>query len=213
MAKLRYISAALFIVTGGLVAAGVWTSWHQHQTNTIAKKQVQHAAANRAPSAVKPKEDEFASYTAAADQPRYLFIPDISVRAIVKPLGLTQDQRVAAPSNIFYTGWYTGSSKPGSPGAMLIDGHVSSWEAQGVFYRLKELRKGQIITVQRGDNTQLSYKISKIQTYNNDDVDMAAALAPINPNKPGLNLMTCAGSVKKGTNEFSKRLVVFAEQQ
>jgi hypothetical protein len=40
---------------------------------------------------------------------------------------------------------------------------------------------------------------------------MAAALSPINPAKPGLNLITCSGQVVKGTNEFNKRTVVFTE--
>jgi hypothetical protein len=38
---------------------------------------------------------------------------------------------------------------------------------------------------------------------------MKQVLSPINPNKPGLNLMTCTGHVMKGTSEFSERLVVF----
>jgi hypothetical protein len=41
---------------------------------------------------------------------------------------------------------------------------------------------------------------------------MTAALSPINPHKPGLNLITCTGNVIAGTNEFSERIIVFAEQ-
>jgi hypothetical protein len=39
---------------------------------------------------------------------------------------------------------------------------------------------------------------------------MAAVLRPVAGSSQGLNLITCAGSVKPGTNEFDKRQVVFA---
>jgi hypothetical protein len=95
---------------------------------------------------------------------------------------------------------------------MLIDGHVSSWTSHGIFYGLKTLVAGDTIQIERGDGAILAYKVVKSQTYTTSKVDMAAALTPINPRKPGLNLITCTGNVMAGTNEFNQRVVVFAEQ-
>jgi sortase (surface protein transpeptidase) len=95
---------------------------------------------------------------------------------------------------------------------MLIDGHVSSWKAHGIFYGLNTLVAGDAIQVERGDGTIFTYKVVKSQVYSYTKVDMTAALAPINSHKPGLNLITCTGDVVAGTSEFSERMVVFAEQ-
>jgi LPXTG-site transpeptidase (sortase) family protein len=131
---------------------------------------------------------------------------------MVKPLGLTAKNQIAAPNNVFDAGWYTGSAKPGQPGAMLIDGHVSSWTAHGIFYNLKKLQPGDKLQIQRGDGTTFTYKVVKSRVYDAAQVDMKAALSPVTTGKPGLNLITCDGSVIKGTSEFDKRLVVFTEQ-
>jgi hypothetical protein len=42
-----------------------------------------------------------------------------------------------------------------------------------------------------------------------DSVPMNIVLTPTKSANSGLNLMTCAGSIIKGTSEFSERLVVF----
>jgi len=131
---------------------------------------------------------------------------------MVKPMGLTADNHIEAPRNVHDAGWFTQSAKPGQPGAMLIDGHVANWATESVFHNLKSLRPNDTITIQRGDDTKINYKVIKSQTYDADKVDMDAVLAPVKPTKPGLNLITCDGKVVNN-NEFNKRLVIFAEQE
>ena len=92
---------------------------------------------------------------------------------------------------------------------MFIFGHVSSWTANGVFHDLKKLKPGDQIAVTRGDDKVFIYQVVSSKVYSADDVDMNEVLSPVNAAKPGLNLMTCSGSVIKGTNNFSERLVVF----
>ena len=95
---------------------------------------------------------------------------------------------------------------------MLIDGHISSWTAHGVFYGLKTLQPGDAIDVQGGNGAVFAYTVVKIQVYNAGNVDMAAAMKSINPSKPGVNLISCTGDVIQGTNDFSERVVVFAAE-
>jgi sortase (surface protein transpeptidase) len=129
----------------------------------------------------------------------------------VRPLGLINTNQIDAPSNVYDAGWYNQSSKPGQDGAMVVDGHVSSKSTKGVFYDMKSLKPGQSIVIEKGDGNKLTYSVTETRLYDAKSVDMAAVLSPVNPSKPGLNLITCAGSVVKGTNEFDKRIVVFAE--
>jgi sortase A len=92
---------------------------------------------------------------------------------------------------------------------MFIYGHVSSWTADGVFYNLKKLVTGDDITITRGDNQTYTYKVVRSEVYPYNNVPMNTVLSPSNPKVPGLNLMTCTGSVIKGTSEFNERLVVY----
>lgn len=211
--KLLRLSKLFGVLAIVVLLIGIGVSWMQHNDNQNEGVAAPEATSSEpAPSTEKRSDDEFKNYQVAPDAPRYIFIPKISVRAMVKPVGVNEANQIESPRNVFDTGWYTGSAKPGQPGAMVVDGHVSSWETHGVFYELKELKSGDTITVERGDGTVLTYKVAKSQTYDADKVDMAAALAPVNPDKPGLNLISCTGKVVKGTNDFDKRIVVFAEQ-
>lgn len=202
-----------------MLAVGIVLGWSQYvQNKTIDKKMnLTIRSANEGHSAVvpstkKPTVDEFSQYRVAADMPRYLFIPDISVRAMIKPKGLTKDNQIDVPRSAFDVGWYNGSAKPGQTGSMLIDGHVSGGNVPGVFYNLKDLTPGMTMKVERGDGETLTYRVVKSVSYDYKNVDMRAALSPINPNARGLNLITCDGQVIRGSNDFDKRLVVFTEE-
>ncbi len=94
-----------------------------------------------------------------------------------------------------------------------MDGHVSSESTPGVFYNLKDLSSGDKISVEQGNGNLLNFLVKESVTYDHDKVDMLKVLRPITPNKHGLNLITCSGKVIKGTNEFDKRVVVYAVQQ
>jgi len=182
------------------------------QTAKKAIAQANNGQSSPAPSTVKPSATAVATYSVAPDKPLYLIIPKLSVQARVYPVGLTSSGAIGTPNNVYDTDWYTGSSLPGQPGAMLIDGHISSWTTHGVFYGLKILVAGDTIQVERGDKSILTYKVVKSQIYNSNNVDMTAALTPIVAGQPGLNLISCTGDVISGTSEFNERIVVFATQ-
>jgi sortase (surface protein transpeptidase) len=164
-----------------------------------------------APSMTQPDARAISSYTTPAEDPRY-----ISIRAINVPVsrvisyGVLADHRIAAPTNIYDAGWYNASAKPGQAGAMFIYGHLDSWTTSGLFANLKDLKPGDSVTVERGDGKTYTYRVVTSRIYPVNNVNMAAVLAPINPNVPGLNLMTCAGSIISHTAGYSERLVVFA---
>lgn len=199
---------------------GLMVSFQSAQTNhknaakvsALSRGADQGNGGSSVPSTVKPSGSAVRNYTVAPDLPRYIKIPKLGVNARVMQAGVKSDGSLGTPSNVYDAAWYTGSSKPGQPGAMLIDGHVSSWTTRGVFYGLKRLVAGDIIQIQRGDGQVFAYKVVKTQTYPDNNVDMQAAVRPVTPGKPGLNLITCTGRVKPGTSEFNQRIIVFAEQ-
>jgi LPXTG-site transpeptidase (sortase) family protein len=215
--KLAIIVRVLTIVGFLAIAIGLGAGAYQYLTNranaTYVAEEIDKA--NRGlpssmPATTKPDDNAFANYRVAPDAPRYMYIDKIAVKAMVKPMGI-KDNAIEAPANVHDAGWFTQSAKPGQVGAMLVDGHVANWATKSVFHDLKNLRAGDVITIERGDGKKLDYRVVKSQSYDASNVDMNAALQPVTSGKPGLNLITCDGKVIKG-NEFDKRLVVFTEQ-
>jgi len=170
-------------------------------------------ASSTVPSTVQSPPSILTSYIVAPSLPRYLIIPKLGINARVLSVGVDATGALQTPDNVYDTAWYNKSALPGQPGAMLVDGHISSWTAHGVFYGLNSLLPGDIIKVQRGDGAVYTYRVVETQVYGANNVDMAAAMAPIDPTKPGLNLISCTGQVIAGTNDFNQRIIVFASQE
>lgn len=170
------------------------------------------APPSNAPSTTKPTDAQIQEHSVLPATPRYLVIDKYNIKARVMPLGLDKDNRIESPDNVYDVGWYKGSKLPGQPGAMLIDGHVSSWTTKGVFYRLKDLKKDDTIKLERGDGKIFTYKVVDTRMYEAKKVDMVAAQMPIDNSAPGLNLITCAGKVIENTNDFTHRTIVFTKQ-
>jgi hypothetical protein len=207
---LKLLNRCLVVAAFLVAIAGVLALRNQHTAHQMAVHQALVAATKTmVPSTLKPAPSAYQSYTAPADLARYISIPAIHVQAIVGSVGLTNADAIGTPSNVYDTDWYNGSAKPGQPGAALIDGHVSSWTTNGVFYNLRQLVAGNQIKITRGDGQILNYIVVKVQVYQQNAVDIRALLSPINPLKSGLNLITCTGNIVKGTNEFSQRVVVY----
>lgn len=171
------------------------------------------ATADTPPSTDRPSSNAVASYSVAPNLPRYIDIPKLQVHARVLSMGVDSKNQLRAPGNVFDAGWYNASAQPGQPGAMLVDGHISSWTTKGVFYGLNKLKAGDQIAITRGDNQKFTYTVVKTQTYDAKSVDMASLLVSQNTAKPGLNLISCSGDVIPGTSEFDKRIVVYAVMQ
>jgi sortase (surface protein transpeptidase) len=163
-----------------------------------------------APSTAIVTADTLRSYQVAPDLARYIAIPKLGVLARVLQVGETKDGALATPSNVFDAAWYKGSAKPGAPGATLIDGHVSSWTTNGVFYGIKNLVAGDSIEITKGDNTKLEYTVVKTVAYPVDNVDMNSLMQPITAGKSGLNLITCGGKYDSKSGEFTQRIGVYA---
>lgn len=219
--QLSLIGMACFVFVFG-VGTSVQTLLTNHnataQVSALSKKADQGASTSdvgvggEVPSTTKPSQSAYRNYVVAPDLARYISIPKLSIKGRVLQVGVNKDGGLATPNNVYDAAWYTGSTKPGQLGATLIDGHVSSWTTHGVFYGIKKLVAGDNIDLTLGNNSVLNYRVVKTVVYDIDKVDMQAAVMPVTPGKPGLNLITCTGKLKPGTNDFQQRVIVFAEQ-
>jgi LPXTG-site transpeptidase (sortase) family protein len=143
-----------------------------------------------------------------APLPARLSIPRIAVDAPISPVGLEQSGIMASPQEGHVVGWYELGPRPGEPSNAVLAGHVDWQQKLAVFFRLHELRAGDVIDVQSSLGTRYRYVVEGVTTYRND----AAPLVEIFGRTPGpvLTLITCGGEFDRVRREYLDRVVVRA---
>ena len=142
----------------------------------------------------------------ARSVPTRLRIPAIEVDSHLMALGLEHDGTLETPPGAFPAGWFTGAPTPGELGPAVIAGHVR-YQQPGVFARLAELRRHDLISVTRSDGSRAHFQVTHVGHF-------AKAAFPTDKvygdlDHAALRLITCGGLDSK-TNEFEENVVVFA---
>jgi sortase (surface protein transpeptidase) len=144
----------------------------------------------------------------AASPPAHISIPAIGVSAAVVRLGLNRDGSLQVPGDFDVTGWYGGGPAPGDTGPAVITGHIDSRRGPAVFYRLRELRPGQEITVGRTDGSRVRFAIAAVAQYPKQAFPTEAVFGP-SPD-PLLRLITCGGVFDRSQRSYRDNVVVTA---
>jgi LPXTG-site transpeptidase (sortase) family protein len=138
-------------------------------------------------------------------------IPAIAVDAAIEKVALTASASLDIPKNPLDTGWYDLGPRPGETGSAVMDGHVDWYNgATAVFANLDKLIPGDTITIQDEDGSTVNFLVSEIRRY--DPATEATDVFVSNDGKAHLNLITCDGVWDKKTQQYSQRLVVFADK-
>jgi Sortase domain len=143
-------------------------------------------------------------------RPVLLTIPLIGVSTQLVTLGLTSSGALEVPSSTSVAGWYTGSAKPGAIGSAIIVGHVDSVSGPGVFFRLSELRAGDMVYVKRSDGTLVEFRVTSVKMYPKDRFPTEAVYGPT-PDAE-LRLITCGGAFDSATGHYLSNTVVYATE-
>jgi sortase (surface protein transpeptidase) len=139
--------------------------------------------------------------------PVRLRIPAIDVDATVEYVGLAQDQSINVEFDLSVAGWWKGGPRPGQVGPAVILGHVSRY-GPAVFDRLRSLRRGDEILVDRTDGTTARFLVTHEGTYRKAAFPSDLVYYPTL--QPELRLVTCEGPIDGGTGRHRDNLVVFA---
>jgi hypothetical protein len=137
-----------------------------------------------------------------------LVIPAIGVATGLVRLGLEQGGAMQVPGDFARAGWFAGGPAPGEAGPAVIAGHVDSRTGPAVFYRLRELRSGQAVLVERADGTRLRFVVEQARSYPKAGFPTAAVFGPVSSAE--LRLITCAGDFDRARGSYRDNLVVFA---
>lgn len=214
---LRYALILAIVVATTYVGVDIWSVNSQLKqdldktVNALGSPNAKTHQDNEGRDETPVPEDVVDTYQVAASLPKVITIADAKVRARVLLMDVNPDNSIQAPINIYDAGWYTGSAKPGEPGAALIDAHASGATRAGLFAYLDELKAGDTIEVERGDGKKFIYETVHTEVVRREEVDMKKLLVPYGDEPQGLNLITCAGVYMKDEATYDHRVVVYSK--
>ncbi|MGO9082939.1 MAG: class F sortase [Streptosporangiaceae bacterium] len=207
MRVIRRPAAAAALVAGLIAAGGGVTglalaSQTGHSATPLGRPSLVPVPAGRQAPGPEP------TLGAAAPPPVRLIIPVIGVSARLIRLGLTAAGQLQAPASTAVAGWYTGSPPPGAIGSSVIGGHIDSIAGPGVFFRLRLLRPGNRIYVQRRDGKLVEFRVTAVHQFRKAKFPTQEVYGPT-PD-PQLRLITCGGTFDYATGHYLSNVVVFA---
>ena len=135
-------------------------------------------------------------------------IPRIGVASSLDRLGRAPDGTVQEPNRWAVAGWYTPGTRPGDPGSAVILGHVDSKRGPAVFFRLRELRRGDEIKVTRADRSSARFVVERTAQYDKQQFPTDDVYYPTLT--PALRLVTCGGQFDHSTGHYRSNIIVFA---
>ena len=144
-------------------------------------------------------------------EPTRLQVPAIDIDTKVMKVGQAEDKTIEVPplfENV--TGWYELGPSPGEVGPAIIVGHVDTYKGPSVFWNLRNLKKGDKITVTRKDGKKVKFKVDGVEQF--DQKKFPTEKVYGNIDYVGLRLVTCGGTFNQQSQRYSHNTVVFASK-
>jgi sortase (surface protein transpeptidase) len=139
--------------------------------------------------------------------PQRLRIPAIGVDTALDRLGLDAAGVLQTPANYAHAGWYAGGTVPGDMGPAVIAGHVDNRHGPAVFFRLFQLRPGDLVEVAR-DTEWVRFEVQAVTRFPKNQFPTAQIYGPT-PD-PQLRLITCGGVFNHTQHSYVDNIVVAA---
>ncbi|MGY1689846.1 class F sortase [Geodermatophilus sp. SYSU D01105] len=149
---------------------------------------------------------------AAADRgadPVRLRIPAIGVDTPIARLGVDATGALVPPAAFDEAGWFPGAATPGDVGPAVVAGHVDSRSGPAVFWRLRDLRLGDAVQVDRADGTAVRFTVTGTARSPKADFPTEAVYGPTP--RAELRLVTCGGDFDRSARSYTDNVVVLAQ--
>ena len=203
----------LFCLTFFFARTAIWEYNYYTEKEGSARATVETVTEPEPVEEVEVTVEQRAEYSVPADHPRYLSISKLGiVNARVMSMGVNAAGELDTPYNIFDTGWYNQSSRPGHGGVLVIDGHNGGPNVEGVFKHLNQLYAGDEIVIERGDGERFVYSVvenKEIPLSEADDYMITAFTSPV-PGTEALTLISCVGEWSQVQQTYLSRQFVRA---
>jgi sortase (surface protein transpeptidase) len=212
----RHLPAALFVLAAGVALLAVLNlvSRSGHDEPPAGRRLPHRAFASERPEAPAQRIEPTAKRRLVdvvdreAARPRAIRIPAIGVSARVIPLGLNPDGTMQTPQNFSDTGWYKPWREPGERGTAVITGHVDSVDGPAVFYRLRDLRRGNIIRIARADGSVVRFRVEGLERWPKAEFPTRRVFR--RTRTAALRLVTCSGNFDASTGHYVDNTIVYA---
>jgi sortase (surface protein transpeptidase) len=141
-------------------------------------------------------------------RPTHIQIPAIGVSARIVKLGLNRDKTMETPTNYATTGWYEPGPEPGERGAAVIAGHVDNTNGPAVFFKLGELRRGNVIRIKVADRRTIRFRVTGLERWPKSNFPTKRVFG--RTRAATLRLITCGGAFDSATGHYVDNTVVYA---
>ena len=143
---------------------------------------------------------------APVGDPLAVHIAAIDVDLPLGAVGLKPDGAMQTPGT-GEAAWYSPGPRPGEPGGAVLVAHVAGRHGPDVFWRLGELRAGDVVTVDHTLGTS-TFVVDRV-------TQTAKGALPVediwgDTQRPLLRLITCGGSVDPATGRYRDNTIVYA---
>ena len=144
--------------------------------------------------------------------PLRIKIPKINLDAEIEYVGLTPGGEMDTPKDTNNVGWYKLGVRPGEEGSAVIAGHYGWRDGEAsAFDELHKLRVGDTFSIEDDTGGVTTFVVRANRRYNPEDD--ATDVFTSSDGKSHLNLITCEGDWNSITEDYSERLVVFADRE
>ena len=143
---------------------------------------------------------------APVGDPVAVHIPAIEVDVPLGAVGLKPDGAMETPST-GHAAWYSPGPRPGEPGGAVLVAHVAGRHGPDVFWRLGELRPGDVVTVDHATGTS-TFVVDRVTQTAKEALPVEDIW--VDSRRPLLRLITCGGTVDPATGRYRDNTVVYA---
>lgn len=106
-------------------------------------------------------------------------------------------------------GWYEPGPEPGERGPAVIAGHVDSTDGPAIFYRLRELRRGNLIYIRRADGSLVRFRVEGLERWPKSEFPTRRVFGT-KSRISVLRLVTCSGNFDRSTGHYVDNTIVYA---
>lgn len=175
---------------------------HQHPLAAPVTHRPPPSAGGGAPA--KPRS---AIPAVARSIPVALRIPAIDVSVSLSVLGLNPTGTVQVPTDYQQPGWYHLGPSPGQVGSAVILGHVDTYLGPTVFFRLRTLVAGDLVTVTLADGIVVTFDVESVASYPKSQFPAVEVYG--SHGDSALQLVTCGGAFDTATGQYLSNVVVY----
>ncbi|GAA1268471.1 hypothetical protein GCM10009677_21210 [Sphaerisporangium rubeum] len=142
--------------------------------------------------------------------PTRVKIPRIGVDAPLASVGVLRSGEIEVPplDRPGLAGWYHLGPSPGEQGPAVILGHVNTRRGPAVFNRLRELTRGDKVTVVRSDGSTAVFTVDGTEQASKNRFPTERVYGHVDG--AALRLITCGGVLNPRSHSYTDNIIVYA---